>query len=335
MPLYVKDYLAGTSRLTTEQHGAYLLLIMDYWLNGPLPDDDAVLANLTRTSEQRWKQAIKQALSRHFVVSNGTWSHARIDAELDSAKSRRSRAKAGAAGKWGGARAEENKKTRSQRLAEARAKDTHTPSEWKAMKSFCGEQCIRCGSDGPLVKDHIKPIYQGGSDGLDNIQPLCKSCNSSKGPSSTDHRPDGWLDACRMPAKRLLDACTAPAPAHTPIPTSKAKVKSEGAANADPPQKKSKRGSRIPDDSPTQTDLEWSAENFPNVNARKEADKFADYWASVAGQRGVKLDWSAVWRNWIRKSTEFSNSAPTEDPREKLLREMKENRAKQNQGILQ
>ena len=29
-------------------------------------------------------------------------------------------------------------------------------------------------------------------------------------------------------------------------------------------------------------------------------DGFKDYWASVAGAKGVKLDWSATWRNWIR-----------------------------------
>jgi uncharacterized protein YdaU (DUF1376 family) len=46
--LVVGDYLKDTSSLTTEQHGAYLLLLMDYWVNGPPPDDDTALASIAK-----------------------------------------------------------------------------------------------------------------------------------------------------------------------------------------------------------------------------------------------------------------------------------------------
>jgi uncharacterized phage protein (TIGR02220 family) len=95
---------------------------------------------------------------------------------------------------------------RSKRLAEARGKGRHTKEEWEKMKSFFKNCCVFCGGevvDGP-IKDHIIPIYQGGSDGIDNIQPACRGCNSSKGSDSTDMRiqyceesglkmPDEWL----------------------------------------------------------------------------------------------------------------------------------------------
>ena len=48
---------------------------------------------------------------------------------------------------------------------------------------------------------------------------------------------------------------------------------------------------------------EWAmAEGAVEVEVRREADKFRDYWLGVAGSKGVKLDWQATWRNWIRKA---------------------------------
>ncbi len=81
-----------------------------------------------------------------------------------------------------------NQAKRSSRLAESRKRGRHSPLEWETMRAILGG-CVRCGTaEGEIVKDHITPIYQGGSDGLENIQPLCRACNASKGPEAVDHR---------------------------------------------------------------------------------------------------------------------------------------------------
>lgn len=82
MPLYVADYLSSTTRLTTEQHGAYLLLIIDYWKNGRLPDDDSILANVTRLTVDAWAKH-RGVLEGFFEVVNGEWIHSRIEKELE------------------------------------------------------------------------------------------------------------------------------------------------------------------------------------------------------------------------------------------------------------
>jgi uncharacterized protein YdaU (DUF1376 family) len=37
-----------------------------------------------------------------------------------------------------------------------------------------------------------------------------------------------------------------------------------------------------------------------DLNPTVVFDGFRDYWVSVPGQKGIKLDWTATWRNWIR-----------------------------------
>lgn len=100
MPLYWGDYLRDTMHLTTEGHGAYLLLIGAYWTGGgPLPDDDEHLMAVARLDAKAWKK-LKPALSRFFTLADGLWRHKRIDAEI--AKARGISEKRQAAGKAGG-----------------------------------------------------------------------------------------------------------------------------------------------------------------------------------------------------------------------------------------
>ncbi len=72
---------------------------------------------------------------------------------------------------------------RQQRMTLARQRGTHTRQQFLDLVQEFGGRCVRCEKKFPhLDKDHIIPIYQGGSDALSNIQPLCAWCNSAKGP---------------------------------------------------------------------------------------------------------------------------------------------------------
>jgi 5-methylcytosine-specific restriction endonuclease McrA len=82
-----------------------------------------------------------------------------------------------------------NSRIRSIRLAAARAKATHSEDEWQLLLQQLAYRCAMCGVFGNgvrLQKDHVVPIYQGGSDGIDNLQPLCQPCNTAKGPDTTN-----------------------------------------------------------------------------------------------------------------------------------------------------
>lgn len=83
MPLYVSDYLADTAHLTTEEHGAYLLLIMTYWQRGAaLPNDERKLARIAGVSLKKWK-AIAPTILDFFDPKGSDLFLQRCEIELE------------------------------------------------------------------------------------------------------------------------------------------------------------------------------------------------------------------------------------------------------------
>jgi hypothetical protein len=66
---------------------------------------------------------------------------------------------------------------------------------------------------------------------------------------------------------------------------------------------KSKRGTRLPSDWKPSTELAaWAIAKRPDLNVSEQLEAFRDYWKSTPGSQGVKLDWDATWRSWIRNA---------------------------------
>ena len=45
----------------------------------------------------------------------------------------------------------------------------------------------------------------------------------------------------------------------------------------------------------------WARQKFPKISPERVFASFRDYWIAQPGQRGVKVDWFATWRNWLRR----------------------------------
>ena len=104
--LYVADYLADTAHLTAAQHGAYLLLIFNYWQRGhALNNANERLTNVARMSSEEWADT-KPVLQEFFEIDGDTWVHPRIERDLEAVRAKSTKAsnagKASAASKLNG-----------------------------------------------------------------------------------------------------------------------------------------------------------------------------------------------------------------------------------------
>lgn len=58
----------------------------------------------------------------------------------------------------------------------------HIPESLRnAVYERDGHKCVTCGTTSSLSLDHIIPFSLGGPDTFDNLQAMCRSCNSRKG----------------------------------------------------------------------------------------------------------------------------------------------------------
>lgn len=207
MPLYIGDYLKDTRRLSTLEHGAYMLLIMEYWSNGGIPNDDRKLARIVGLSDAEWAE-IRENMAELFLDD---WQHKRINEELSKSEDKSNKAKDAASKRW------QND----------------------------------CNADG--MRTHSE-------------------CNA-----------DGDADA--MPS--------------LPLPQSLSKKEKAKAFSKDA------KGTRITGCwSPDPKDWHLAISEIGMPSADRELGKFRDYWIGIPGSRGRKLDWSATWRNWVKKAAD-------------------------------
>ncbi len=88
-----------------------------------------------------------------------------------------------------------------------------SPALREQVKERDGRVCVCCGATRHLQVDHIRPKIEGGSHELDNLQTLCRECNSLKGEHFIDFgennppvkTPTRSLPNVGLPGKYLED----------------------------------------------------------------------------------------------------------------------------------
>ena len=65
-----------------------------------------------------------------------------------------------------------------------------SPSVRNTVFALHGKRCLKCGALDRITLDHVVPIYHGGLNEIENLQPLCFSCNSKKRTNIIDYRTE-------------------------------------------------------------------------------------------------------------------------------------------------
>lgn len=103
MPFWTDAYLADTQHLTTEEHGAYLLLLIQAWRSPDcaLADNDDMMARQAGVSISKWK-AMKPIIMAFWKLDKRQkrWMQKRLKIEREKATVKKAKARDSAASRW-------------------------------------------------------------------------------------------------------------------------------------------------------------------------------------------------------------------------------------------
>lgn len=179
-----KDYASDTARLSCEAHGAYIQLMTDYYNSKePLPDDDFILAAVTKLSVEQW-QKHRKVLERYFTIADGVWRHTRIDREMRQASEKHAAstaaAKIGAKAKWDKERAKSGQSTAATHHRTAKPRKD---AERNAVALPVADEAQRA----PTADLDIHPLITGGEEAP---APEAPDKDFQVGPIPKDFTPD-------------------------------------------------------------------------------------------------------------------------------------------------
>lgn len=98
-PLYVKDWLAGTYDMTTEQRGAYMQLLCASWERGGLPLESEACRKLAVCTPPEWRR-IWPTVAAKWVEREGRLINERQEKERMTIAARSASARTSAAVRW-------------------------------------------------------------------------------------------------------------------------------------------------------------------------------------------------------------------------------------------
>lgn len=124
LPLWTDAYLADTRHLSTVEHGAYLLLLMEAWRRAScsLPDDDRVLSRLAGMSAGEWAN-IKPVVMAFWHFSRGEWVQKRLKKERTFVSEKREKQRNNALSRWNKTKSDD-----AAAIPNAYQKDAPTPT---------------------------------------------------------------------------------------------------------------------------------------------------------------------------------------------------------------